>query len=258
MNALVTVCTESYAPLASLWLERMKQLTQLPIFVVCVGDWTYDFVDATVILADAPTNPFPAATPDHACAEKLRVFRHLPKEIDQVLFVDTDIMVINSFWNDDLFASSQTQLMIVPDHFVGYKEKIEDEFRPFDPAFKMKFLPTGEYFYFNTGVFFASRQAHESRFEECLEVWRSYVKTLGRLPSVFDQNVFNYYLISRGVGVSPLPLQNNCLRQYSHVIKEGRLFLDNLPVNAFHFNGGEGKIKLERWLQLQRLLGGTT
>src|SRR3989344_3575970 len=124
MNALVTVCTESYAPLTLLWLQRMKKLTRLPIFLVCVSRWRHDFTDATVILAEASTNPFPQDTPGHACAEKLRVFRYLPKKIDHILFVDVDIMVINSFWDDGLFASSRAQLMIVPDHFVGYKEKM--------------------------------------------------------------------------------------------------------------------------------------
>ena len=256
MNALATICTESYAPLASLWLERMKRLTELPVFIVSVGDWKCSLRGAAIIPAEKSTNPFQPDTPDHACAEKLRVFRYLPEEVNELLFVDVDIMVINRFWTDELFASSRTRLAMVPDHFVGYKEKMEDEFRPFDPSFQMKFLATGEYSYFNTGIFFASRQAHELHFGQCLEVWCSYVKTLGRLPSIFDQNIFNYYLISRNVEALPLPLQNNCLRQYPYILCGKQLWLDNLLVNALHFNGGDGKIKLERWRQLEELLGG--
>lgn len=257
MKAIVTICNQPYAPLATYWLRRIQKTTDLPVFIIRIGDWEADLPGVAWIPTEPSTNPFPPDMPDHACAEKLRVFRYLPREVSEVLFIDVDIMVFNRFWEERHFELAHTHLLMVPDRFVGYKEKMEEEFCPFDPSFRMKFLPSGEYSYFNTGVFFASRSAHESHFEECLKVWRSYVSTTGRLPSIFDQNLFNYYLISRNLAVLPLPLQNNCLRQYSHVVHNGRLFLDDLPVDAFHLNGGEVEVKLIRWEDMERMLGGS-
>ncbi len=258
MKAIVTITTESYAPLVPLWHERLRHFTSIPCYLLVIGDGLADFnlPGVKVVRVNPWNNPFDQSTPNHACAEKLRIFHNLPQNVKQVLFIDVDVMVLNEFWNDSLFDATRAHLVVSPDHFVGYKEKMEDEFRPFDPSFRMRYLSSGEYAYFNTGVFFASREAHSRHFDSCFGVWRSYVEVLGRPPSIFDQNVFNYYLISRRVPVLPMPVNNNCLRQYPYVLRDGQLTLSGQPVNAFHFNGGNGPVKLKRWLEMSSLLCG--
>lgn len=256
MQTIVTVCNKDYQMLLPLWLEKIRSVTAMPVTVLALADTeTKDISDCTVIHIAPAGNPFPANLPDHACAEKLRIFHHLPKDVDEILFLDVDLMVIRDFWTDDnYFHSSRHSFIAVPDLFVGYKEKMEAEFQPFDPQFRMKFFPDGQYFYFNTGAFFASRMAHSRLFAESLKVWSDYVALTGKYPSIFDQNVFNYCLIRFGVDVIPMPIQNNCLRQYNPELKGGRLQLYGKTVNAYHFNGGDADIKLRRWQELNQHL----
>lgn len=246
MNAIVTIATNTYGPLIPVWYERVKKLSGMPVYLISADNLDETIQGINYIKA-SPGNPFPVGTPDYACAEKLRVFEHLPKAVDGVLFIDLDVMVLNLFWDDDNFEKAKKGLVICTDRFIGYKEKMEEEFLPFDPDFKMKFFEDGRYFYFNTGVFFANRYAHETHFANCLKTWKRYVDKTGRYPSIFDQNMVNYYIISHGLMVFEMPAQNNCLRQYPYEIRDGKIYLEGKIVNAFHFNGGDAKKKLERW-----------
>lgn len=256
MQTIVTVCNKDYQILLPHWLEKIRSVTAMPVMVLALaGTETSTIPDCTIITVNPVGNPFPADLPDHACAEKLRIFHHLPKDVDDILFLDVDLMVLNDFWTgDDYLRSSRHSFIAAPDLFVGYKEKMEVEFQPFDPGFRMKFFPDGQYFYFNTGAFFASRTAHGRFFAESLKVWSDYVALTGKYPSIFDQNVFNYCLIRFGVDVIPMPIQNNCLRQYNPDWVDGRLQLHGKTVNAYHFNGGNADIKLRRWQELNQHL----
>ncbi|TRZ51975.1 hypothetical protein D4S03_04195 [bacterium] len=257
MQTIVTVCNKDYQTLLPLWLGEVRLVTAMPVTVLALaGTETNSISDCTVIPIDPAGNPFPADMSDHACAEKLRIFHHLPKDVEEVLFLDIDVMVLNDFWTGaNYLRSSRRSFIAAPDLFVGYKEKLEAEFQPFDPEFRMKYFSNGQYFYFNTGAFFASRTAHSRLFAESLKVWSEYVSLTGKYPSIFDQNVFNYCLIRFGVNVIPMPIQNNCLRQYNPVWVGGRLQLQGKTVNAYHFNGGNAEVKLRRWQELNQHLG---
>ncbi len=256
MRAIVTICGGSYRILLNRWLERLRRFTDLPIFVLLLGQTEIDCaVECQLLRVDPSGNPFPEQSSDHACAEKQRIFKHLPHEITEVLFIDIDVLVLSDFWSSEgYFSKSQDALVAAPDLFIGYKEKMECEFQPFDPAFRMKFFSDGRHYYFNTGVFFASRQRHEMIFRRCLETWARYVSKVGRYPSIFDQNVFNYCLITFNVPVKPMPVQNNCLRQYSKAIQNRKVFHDNSEVLVMHFNGGDAQTKLARWLEFEQTL----
>ena len=258
MKALVTICDASYSVLLTHWLGKIRKLTDLPVFVLALGNIDSDpSLDCNIIQVDPTGNPFPTNLPDHACAEKLRLFRHLPSSASEILFLDIDLMVLHDFWNDaPYFEMSEQKFVATQDLFVGYKEKMEDEFRPFDAPFRMKFFPDGGWYYFNTGVFFASRDAHAEMFDGFLAVWKQYVEMLGKYPSIFDQNVINYCLIRFGVEAEPLPVQNNCLRQYPKILENGEFFLYGLRVNALHFNGGTIELKLARWLEAEKEMEG--
>lgn len=257
MKAIVTVCNANYSPLLSYWSVAVRKVTDLPIFVLCLnGHVPMEQSNLKLIKTDSVGNPFPENLPDHACAEKVRVFEHLPQEVEQILFLDLDLLVMYPFWrNNDLFEKSRTKLVMCPDLFVGYKEKMEAEFRLYDPLFRMKFNPDGSYFYFNTGVFFASRSAHQQLFRLFLEIWKNYVERMSTYPSIFDQNIFNYCLIRYGVNVFQMPVLNNCLRQYEkQEIVDGKIMLNGQIVNSYHFNGGDSSKKLERWQEMVQKL----
>lgn len=256
MKAIATICNAPFAGLLNLWYPQLRKLTSLPIFVLCLDGFVPEKKDGMQTIEVNPDgNPFSTDLPDFACAEKLRLFDHLPQEISLVFFLDLDVLVLRNFWDEKkYFEKSSTQMVACPDTFVGYKEKMEDEFKPFDPTFSMKFNPDGSHFYFNTGVFFASRLLHGKLFPSFLSIWKDYVESQGKLPSVFDQNLINYCLIKYELAVFPLPLHSNCLRQYGAEIVAGKLALNGKLVDAYHFNGGDGEIKCARWLELLQKL----
>lgn len=252
MKALVSICNFSYSKLLRLWYSAIRKMSDIQIYVILLNEFVPENISGiNFISANPGGNPFSPELPDHACAEKLRFFRHLPQEINSVFFLDIDVLALQNFWdNTEYFEASKRYLVMCPDQFVGYKEKMEEEFRLFDPAFRMKFNLDGSYFYFNTGVFFANRKLHEKLFSQILDVWQKYVSSQGRMPSIFDQNIINYCLIKYGVNVLAMPIQNNCLRQYGAVIQNGKLILNGKSVKTYHFNGGDGEIKYSRWMDL--------
>ncbi len=258
-RSIVTICNSGYATLLEPWIQAIRKLTNLPIFVLCLNGYTPSQRSEgglNFIRVNPSGNPFPIDLPDHACAEKMRIFEHLPAEVGQILFLDLDLLVLRAFWDDDnFFDKSNRQIIACPDLFVGYKEKMEDEFKPYDPSFRMKFNSDGSYHYFNTGVFFASRQAHQVLFRQFLAVWEDYVARLSTYPSIFDQNMFNYCFIKYGLDVCSMPVLNNCLRQYEvQTIVDGQILLNGQAVNVYHFNGGDCLKKLERWREMTRRL----
>ncbi len=249
MDMIVTICNTGYAGLLGPWLLAIRGLTKLPISVLCLNGFTPNSsLDCQTIEVSASGNPFPSDLPDHACAEKLRLFEHLP-EADRVLFLDLDVLVLRNFWDQNPFFNlCEGSMVIVPDLFVGYKEKMEEEFRPYDPEFRMRRTSDGGYHYFNTGVFFASRNSHANWFHHFLIVWRDYIAVTGNRPSIFDQNMINYCLTRYQLPVTTMPTTHNCLRQYEkQTVSAGKLWLNGQEVCAYHFNGGDGIKKLERW-----------
>lgn len=254
-NAIVTICSRNYEPLLDLWISSLRPLTSLPLYVLA----THDFVPATpssvIVLPINPSgNPFPSDLPDHVCAEKLRIFEHLPHDVSRVLFIDVDVWVFQPFWCIHGLFDLENALCMCPDLFVGYKERMNDEFQPYDPCFEMQFNSDGSYRYYNTGVFFALRSVHASWFSKFLETWYDYVTQMARYPSIFDQNIFNYCLIKYGIKVQPMPVLNNCLRQYESRIDGAGLTLNGQLINAYHFNGGDARTKHARWLELRAKL----
>lgn len=172
-------------------------------------------------------------------------------DVDKILFVDVDVLVLSNFWDmagTDYFDKSCRCLILSKDLFVGYKEKMENEFKLVDPKFRMKYFSDGDYFYFNTGVFFASRNVHTMFFDKCTEEWINYIKITGLYPSIFDQNIFNYCLIKYNMDIEQMPITNNCLRQYNPLIYQREVLLNGRKVMAMHFNGGDAEIKYQRWI----------
>ncbi|MFA5031013.1 MAG: hypothetical protein WC495_05505 [Patescibacteria group bacterium] len=254
---IVTICNASYAGLLEPWLAAIRRLTDLPVAVLCLNGFTPELkLPCNVIKVSEEGNPFSEDLPDHACAEKLRIFDHLP-EVNHVLFIDVDVLILRAFWElEAYFSISEHNLVLTPDLFVGYKEKMEEEFQPFDPSFRMRYTNDGGFFYFNTGVFFASREAHALWFRRFFATWEDYLSKTGKRPSIFDQNIINYCLIRFNLPVHSMPVTNNCLRQYeAFTVEGGHPFLNGEQVNAYHFNGGDAAKKLNRWMDLLHRLG---
>lgn len=252
MRSIVTICNKSYSILLPYWLDKIRAITDLPVQVLVFNDVEKNLsLKCSYQEINTDGNPFPNDKPDFACFEKMRIFKHLPKDINEILFIDIDAMVLNDFWTkESYFEKSRESWMGCKDFFVGYKEKMEEEFQIYDPDFKMKYYDDGTFFYFNTGVFFASREKHEELFNKFTGTWIDYVTKTGKYPSIFDQNMFNYCFIRYDTQIIPMPTENNCIRQYNPEIKDGRLYLKDKLVNVMHFNGGEAEIKLNRWKEL--------
>lgn len=259
-RAIITICNKGYEALLPLWVDRMLSLTKTPIYILLLDSDITKFRDAecNYVYVWNEWNPFPKGWPDHACAEKLRIFQHIPSDINEVLFLDLDILLINNFWDkSNYFSLSETNFIACLDLFVGYKEKMEAEFWEFDPGFKMKYLPDGNYHYFNTGVFFANRNTHFGLFATFLSDWEKYVQLTWHFPSIFDQNMINYCLIRYEIQTIALPLQNNCLRQYEKSFENNIYIMNGLPINALHFNGWTAELKVSRWHEALVSLGVT-
>lgn len=256
MRAIVSVCNQGYLGLLPEWLSCIRRVSSLPVFVLALpGTEVPDTPGCHIVPINSEGNPFPSELPDHACAEKLRIFKFLPPDVTEILFLDLDVIALNNFWDGSgYFEASLSSWVACPDLFVGYKEKMEAEFHPFDPEFRMTYLWNGWYHYFNTGVFFASRAAHADLFDRVVETWAAYVRQVGDYPKCFDQNMFNYCLIAWGIPVTIMPIHNNCIRQYPTVMHDGHLFLDGQEVNVMHFNGSAGEKKLMRWREFMQAL----
>lgn len=254
-RAIVTICNEGFGPLLEHWVSATRKVSDLPLVILCLNGFQPRIdVDGLMLVDVNPNgNPFPLGI-DHVYAEKLRIFQHIPKCLSEILFLDLDILLLSAFWeSEDYFSMSRENLVLCPDLFVGYKEKMEAEFRSYDQSFRMQFNPDGSYFYFNTGVFFVSRGAHALWFERFLEVWVDYVRVMKRHPSLPDQHLINYCLIKFGIPVYQMSLVNNCLRQYEvQTIRDGRVWLNDQAVQAYHFNGGDCQKKVERWVNMLR------
>lgn len=256
-RVIVTICNPEYGPLLENWVEAVTGIADVPVFVLCIDGFAPTSVDGVNIISANPKgNPFPSDLPDHACVEKLRVFQHLPESVSEILFLDLDVLVLEPFWEEThYFDLSRRKLVMCPDLFVGYKEQLVSEFEGYDPSFRMKYNDDGSFFYFNTGAFFASREAHSRLFANFLDVWVDYVKKMKRYPSIYDQNLFNYCLIKFKVDVQSMPVENNCLRQYEiQTIDATGCRLNGRPIAGYHFNGGDVRVKLERWLSLREKL----
>ncbi len=257
-TAIVTICNQQYAALLSHWLSAIRSLTDMPVAILCLNGFIPEVNHPCLIIeVSSEGNPFTPDLPDYACAEKLRIFKHLP-DIDRILFIDLDAWVIRAFWKDQpYFELCAERFIAAQDFFVGYKEKMVMEFRPYDPTFQMRYLPDGSFYYINTGVFFASRDKHAVWFSKFMEIWKEYLDTVGQRPSIFDQNLINYCLIRfrEQIPTIHMPITNNCIRQYEkQTIDEGILRLNGEPISVYHFNGGDAEKKVERWVKLKEVL----
>lgn len=252
-KAILTICNKWYEILISLWVDRMLLLTKTPIYIFLLDSdiLKHRENECNYIYVWKEWNPFPVDLPDHACAEKLRIFQHIPNNINEILFVDLDILVINNFWdNSDYFSMSENNFIACLDLFVWYKEKMEYEFWEFDPNFKMKYLSDGNYHYFNTGVFFANRNTHAELFKMFLSDWVKYVQFTWKYPSIFDQNLINYCLIKYKTQTNILPLENNYLRQYEKTFENNVYVSKKSIINALHFNWWTSELKASRWNEI--------
>lgn len=257
-RAIVTICDEGFGPLLSRWISAVKKVSDLPMIALCLDGFRPDHnIDGLMLITVNPNgNPFQTDIA-HVYAEKLRIFQHIPKFVSEILFLDLDVLLLERFWKTrDYFDMSKEKLVICPDLFVGYKEKMGDEFQAYDQTFHMQFNPDRSYFYFNTGVFFASREIHAKWFEKFLDIWIDYVRVIKKHPLLYDQHLINYGLTKYGLAVHQMSILNNCLRQYEiQNVRDGNILLNEKKIRAYHFNGGDCEKKVGRWVNMLKNMG---
>jgi hypothetical protein len=246
--AVCTIVSASYVPLFSIWLAGVRRF--LP-FEVVVLDVSPDRVLSRVrcdceIIPVRSRHALSISEAHHATGWKLQVFNALPARYDGVVFIDVDVMCLSVPVTLCAAAARQSANMAMAvDYFVGYKETLEDEMRLFDRNFRVRFFPDGRQYYFNTGVWWAPRIT-TNLFEEAFVAWNHYYAATGRLPSIWDQNIFNYVITKSQTAIDELPVTENCLRQYAPSRdKHGHLVVNGQLVNLMHFNGGTVEAKAE-------------
>jgi hypothetical protein len=175
--------------------------------------------------------------------------------ISAVLLTDVDVMVLRDFWTaPQYFHHSHSHIVASPDLYVGYKEQMEEEFRPYDATFRLRRVAGDGWWYFNTGVLFISRKCHSEFLASCVTTWLDFISLTGKAPRLWDQHIFNYRITRDRIAILPLSPCNNCLRQYPFVLSQCGPSLHGEYCGALHFNGGEPQVKHERWLAMEVLL----
>ncbi|WP_145915444.1 hypothetical protein [Geobacter anodireducens] len=205
-------------------------------------------------------NELPHDIATQGCATKLAVWRYLDTSVNNALIVDADVVFLrqteDSILNINLGQNMQFAAAI--DRYVGYKEKIGEEFSWIKQNWVPRYV-NGERLYVNTGIIFASRKVRRF-FENVLSLWKHYIRMIGNNPSIWDQNIFNYCLDIGTYGcswenVNVLPVEYNYLKEYDACVEldeHGLLKGDNY-IKALHFNGGTLLQKYTRASKLHQL-----
>jgi lipopolysaccharide biosynthesis glycosyltransferase len=243
---VVTIVNYPYLCLLDGWVKRVRSfLNPTAIYVICADDDSWKSCEGGefIRLKGPSSHELSISKMHHASALKLFLFDLLPQSVTQCVFLDVDIIALNLVEPSAFIPPSDELISLVPDYFVGYKEKMESEFRLFDPAFKLKFYPDGRHYYFNLGVFRASRPI-QPMFKSIYKEWDNFIRRIGKPPSILEQNMVNYHLMKNDINVHELPISLNCLRSYSIVVKGGAVYYNTEPVSLFHLNGSKPREKL--------------
>lgn len=245
--AVVTVVSDSFEPLLDLWITRVKACFDFPIVVLDATTIGISSRWSCVEYVRVGQHNLSIREDIHAAGWKLLVELVLPRRYTGVFFLDLDILCIERPKTLFKYACQEpSKIAMSVDHFVGYKEILEQEMREFDKQFAMRFFDDGRFYYFNTGVWWSPRRKL-SFFLKAYQYWEKYYLKVGRLPAILDQNIFNYAASKHNELINELPSSENCLRQYPFVLSaDARPVLDGTPVSLFHFNGGDAALKLER------------
>lgn len=261
---IVTCATKEYRLLLPLFIRTITEIYDISIVIVTLSEdeeALREYVDAfnlprnVKIHALPPIALLPQDAATQGCALKLRVWDVLPPSTYRCLFLDVDIVLVTDICkqiNPEILMSSG--IIAVRDEYIGYKEKMAEEFAPLGHPWVPHFDADGNRLYCNTGLLISSRH-HALFFAHVLRLWSHFVDHTGNNPSIWDQNIFNYCLDLPSAH-SPctwrdmvvLNPQFNALKEYPIYIDldRGVTCLKEQPVYALHFNGGNLVAKYAR------------
>ncbi|MCU1284111.1 MAG: hypothetical protein JWO13_461 [Acidobacteriales bacterium] len=180
-----------------------------------------------------------------SCALKLRIWEAMP-DAKQHIFIDVDMLMLT--WPSEFLETGSSKLFASRDGYIGFKEKMKDEFAFLNEDWSPCFDAEGRK-YANTGLLI-SNPSHALFFANVLHKWAEFFRKSGKPPSIWDQNVFNYCLdLGRfGLswnGVQLLDASFNSLKEYPNYVNLdlGYLSLNGEAVKLLHFNGGSPLLK---------------
>lgn len=187
------------------------------------------------------------------CARKLLIWSWLPNRVTRTILIDIDTVIVGNLIKALRKVPKRVNyLCLARDNYVGYKERIGEEFEILGRDWKPSFDNKGRRKYCNTGLIMCNRE-HQSFFNEVLDEWRLFVRLTGVNPSIWDQNVFNYCLDVGSFSCSwddvcILDEPFNVLKEYEVVIDLDRsiVSLSGERVIVLHFNGGDIITKFSR------------
>lgn len=261
--SIVTVATGRYLFLAPYFIRSIrKREKSLPIFLI-VGPEEIQRAEQLLELSNCSSGviclgiPRIERLPDdeatQGCARKLVVWDVLPDKFSHAIFLDIDTVVIGQLFDEIVKILNITdRLLLARDNYVGFKEKMEEEFAVLDRRWIPGFDGDGKRKYCNTGLMVSKREDCVF-FEEVLLEWSRFVELTGTNPSIWDQNIFNYCLdvgsFSRSWrDVLILDERFNALKEYEVCIDLDRsmISLSGQSPLLLHFNGGDLLTKIAR------------
>ncbi len=253
-----------------------QYLVLVPFFIKSVREWSseitiYLFVNPTevelavkflklskcehnVICVGVPPLPYlPDDLAIQGCARKLLVWDFLPPIFTHSIFIDVDTVVVGNLFEElENVLNISDQLLLARDCYVGFKEKMGDEFAPLEREWRPHFDKNNVRKYCNTGLI-VSRREDSVFFQEVLAEWSKFIELTGKSPSIWDQNIFNYCLDVGSFSkcwkdVFILDERFNALKEYEIFVDldSSMISLAGEPVLLMHFNGGDLLTKIAR------------
>lgn len=254
-NAIAVPIVGRHFVLLPLFLQSLLRVTSLEVFLLTdpgcrgrltelLGAWNLD--DKVQVVESRPIEGVPDDAASQGCALKLVCWEFLPAVIQNVIILDSDVVVLQDFISDVLNPVVQhSRLVLARDSYVGFKERMGDDFAILGEPWQPSFDEQGRRLYCNTGLIGATR-SHRTFFLEVLDTWRRIVALKQCNPPLWDQGVLNFCLdvgryLCRWSDVEVLDERFNALKEYDIVLNldSSQVSLDDQAVTMLHFNGGD-------------------
>lgn len=261
--SITTVATGQYLILVLFFIKSVRfWTTDTPIYLFVNPAEVQQTVkllklskcENNVICVGVPPIPYlPDDSAIQGCARKLLVWDFLPQEFTHSIFLDVDTVVVGNLFEELVnVLDISERLLLARDSYIGFKEKMEEEFAPLKREWRATFDSNGVRKYCNTGLIVSSRR-DSLFFQEVLREWGKFIELTGESPSIWDQNIFNYCLDVNSFSknwndVLILDERFNALKEYEIFVDldNSMISLAGKPVLLMHFNGGDILMKIAR------------
>lgn len=261
--SITTVATGKYLALVPFFIKSVREWTnEIPIYLFVNPGEVQNAVKLlriskcehkVICVGVLPLSYLPDDPAIQGCARKLLVWDFLPPTFTHSIFIDVDTVVVGNLFEElENVLNKSDQLLLARDCYVGFKEKMVEEFAPLEREWQPHFDKNDVRKYCNTGLI-VSRPEDSIFFREILAEWSKFIELTGKSPSIWDQNIFNYCLDVSSFNKSwddvfILDERFNALKEYEIFVDldKSMISLAGNPVLLMHFNGGDLLTKIAR------------